>query len=43
MLMRDGVDIETISYLLGHESVDNSMPYLEPLDEDVRLAFERAL
>lgn len=42
-LMESGVDIETISHLLGHAELDYTMPYLEVSVDSIRHAFTVAL
>ncbi len=42
-LMETGADIEDVSRLLGHGSVDFSRPYLQPSKASIRRAFELAL
>ncbi len=42
-LIQGGAEIEDVSALLGHGSVDFTLPYLEPSKESLRKAFEVAL
>lgn len=42
-LLAQGLDVETIAYLLGHVSSDMTTPYLIPSTESIRQAFELAL
>jgi len=42
-LIESGVDIEDVSHLLGHTSVDFTLPYLETSKVSLRSAFNVAL
>lgn len=42
-LIQGGAEIKDVSHLLGHDSVDFALPYLEPSKENLRKAFEVAL
>ena len=42
-MLQQGVKLETISLLLGHQHIDHSYPYLEPTMDAIRHAFEIAL
>ena len=42
-LLEDNVPVETIAYLLGHQSIDATYPYIQPSEDAIRHAFEVAL
>ncbi len=42
-LLEDGADLEDVSRVLGHQSLDYLRPYTEPSKEAIRHAFEVAL
>lgn len=37
MMWRNGVDLLTISRLMGHSTIDQTRRYIAPFDDDLRL------